>query len=223
MPIISVVMPVYNAERYLAVTIESILNQTYSDFELIAVNDGSEDNSAQILETYQQRDKRLRVHHQPQNMGIGAARTMGCQLAKGEYIAQMDSDDVSLPNRLARQVEYLQAHPEIGGCGTWIQYINRDNVLTNRKWQPATEPTVLRWSLLFGMQIAHPTWMMRRDLAQELGFYRSLTAEDYDLVIRVSHVAQIANVPKFSYIIVFGTKVIPTSMLNLMPQYPQER
>lgn len=196
MPLVSVVMPVYNAERHLSAAVESILSQTLTDFELIAVDDGATDSSGAILEGFRQRDRRVRVHHQPRNMGVAVARTTGCQLANGEFIAQMDSDDISLPRRLECQVEFFRTNPNIEGCGTWIEYIDREGQKTGRVWRPPADASGMRWAVLFGMPVAHPTWMMQRTLAERLDYYRNINVEDYDLVMRASRIADLGNVPE---------------------------
>src|SRR5437867_4937360 len=109
-PKVSVVMPAYNAAAYLDESIGSILSQTFRDFEFIIVNDGSSDDTNSILDRYQKSHKRIRVYHQ-ENQGMIAARNRGCRVAWGQYIARMDADDVSFPNRLERQMEYIEKHP----------------------------------------------------------------------------------------------------------------
>lgn len=195
-PLVSVIMPVYNGERYLREAMESILNQTFTDFEFIIVNDGSTDGTAAILKCYQQKDKRVHVCHQ-ENRGIVSSLNRGCRLAKGKYIARMDADDVSLVTRFAKQVEYMEAHPEVGVLGTWIEYIDK-NGAPHGVWHMPTSPAVIGWSLLFGTCLAHPSVMMRQDIIKQIGFYHpeALHVEDYDLWARASVVTQIANLPE---------------------------
>src|SRR4030042_1971241 len=102
-------MSVYNGEKYLKEAVESILNQTFRDFEFIIINDGSTDGTGAILASYQQKDARIRIYNQ-ENQGLIASLNRGCQLARGEYIARMDADDISLPQRLQRQLDYMEAH-----------------------------------------------------------------------------------------------------------------
>ena len=124
MPIVSVVMPVYNGEKYLAAAIESILAQTFTDFEFIIVDDCSLDSSAAIVRAYMKQDARIHFFQLEKNQGQAVARNRGIRAARGDYIAAMDSDDISLPERLGRQVEYLQAHPEIGAVGVGTQVVD---------------------------------------------------------------------------------------------------
>ena len=195
-PLISVVMSVYNGEKYIPGAIQSILNQTFSDFEFIIINDGSTDSTSTILHRSEQVDGRIRVYHQ-ENRGLIASLNRGCRLARGKYIARMDADDLSLPERLARQVHYMKAHPAIGVLGTWIEYIDESGTSVG-DWPMSTVPALIAWSLCFGTCLAHPSVIMRRDVVERLGFYRpdALHAEDYDLWARASVVTQIANIPE---------------------------
>src|SRR6476661_6105481 len=122
-PPVSVLMPVYNAGRYVAEAVESILGQTYADFEFLIVDDGSTDRSRAILERYAARDPRIRLVSRP-NTGYAAALNELLGLARGELVARMDADDVALPERLLRQVNYLRAHPEVVCVGTAVHLID---------------------------------------------------------------------------------------------------
>lgn len=189
-------MPVYNAEKYLKEAIESILNQTFRDFEFIIINDGSADGTADIIARYQQMDNRIRVYSQ-ENKGIAASRNRGCQLARGEYIAVMDADDVSLPERLAKQTSYMETHPDIGVLGTWTVNIDENGKPMHEMCLP-TAPGVLGWHLLFENCIANSSVMMRLDTIARLGFYctGAVHAEDYELWTRAIDVTGIANLPE---------------------------
>ncbi|TXJ00169.1 MAG: glycosyltransferase family 2 protein [Neisseriales bacterium] len=120
-PIISVVMPVYNAEKYITEAVESILNQTYSDFEFIIIDDCSTDSSYQILQKYAEKDKRIRIFRNDTNRKQAYTKNFAIKLAKGKFIAFMDADDISLPARFTKQVTFMESHPDIGVCGTWIK------------------------------------------------------------------------------------------------------
>jgi glycosyltransferase involved in cell wall biosynthesis len=195
-PTISVVMPAYNAAPFLDEAVTSILNQTFRDFEFIIVNDGSTDDTASILAKYQRSDNRINVYHQ-ENQGTFAARNRGCRLARGKYLATMDADDVSFPDRLAKQIEYIERHPEIGILGTWICKIDKNGSLGG-KWCPPTNARMLQWTLFFGVCVAAPTVLMRREVMEKLNFYRRVTTgvEDVDLWLRASCVTGFGNVPE---------------------------
>src|SRR5512139_3706130 len=180
-PTISVVMPVYNAAPYLAESIGSILNQTFRDFEFIIVNDGSSDDSASILHKYKKSDSRIRVYHQ-ENQGTAAARNHGCRLARGEYIATMDADDFSLPQRFDKQLNYIKTHPQIGILGTWVYRMNQYGSMRGT-WCPPINAKILKWTLFFGVCVAAPSVLMRREVIEKVNFYGNVTpgVEDVDL------------------------------------------
>jgi len=196
-PVISVVMSVYNGEEYLESCLNSILNQTYSDFEFIIINDGSTDNTAKILDQYAKLDSRVSVHHEKENLKLVRSINKGCRLAKGEYIARMDADDICNSERFAIQVRYLDNHPEISVVGSWVQNIdNLGNALDI--WKVPTDPAIIAWTLQFECCLAQPAIMMRRELLKSLDYYSvsALQCEDYDLWCRASAVTQLANIPE---------------------------
>lgn len=196
MPLVSVVMPVYNAEKYLESAIESILKQTFQNFEFIIINDGSTDGSEIILKKYGQIDARIRLCRS-KHQGISPSLNMGCNLAQGKYIVRMDADDISFPERIAKEVEYMDAHPEIGILGTAEELIDKDGKVIGKKYFPAL-PGFIKWSIILGgWCISHPTVMMRRDVVEPLHFYRDeiFSGQDYDLWSRAIFVTQITNIP----------------------------
>lgn len=195
-PAISVVMAVYNSAAVVAEAVDSVLNQTFRNFEFIIIDDGSTDSSGDILRQYAQRDARIRLYAQ-ENCGLIASLNRGCRLAQGRYIARMDADDISLPPRFEKQFRFLEEHLEIGVLGTWIQDIDeRGRPII--EWPVPADPIVVRWFLFFGNCIAHPSVMMRRDLMERLGYYRpdAIHVEDYDLWIRAAEVTGLANLPE---------------------------
>ncbi len=193
---ISVVMPVYNSDGVVAEAVESILNQTFRDFEFIIVDDGSRDATPQILRRYASRDNRIKLYTQ-ENCGLIATLNRYCRIAVGKYIARMDADDISLPTRFEKQFRFLERNPEIGVLGTWIQDLDEKRAPII-EWPVPADPVVVRWFLLFGNCIAHPSVMMRRDLMERLGYYRpdAIHVEDYDLWIRALEVTRLANLPE---------------------------
>jgi glycosyltransferase involved in cell wall biosynthesis len=195
-PKVSVVMSAYNAAAYLDEAIVSILNQTFRDFEFIVINNGSSDDTSSILDKYQKRDGRIRVYYQKQN-GLVPALNRGCRLARGQYIAMMDADDVSFPSRLARQLEYLERHPQIGVLGTGICKMDKYGSVTET-WCPPTSPKMAKWTLFFGVCVAGPSVLMRREILEKLDFFRTdlSYAEDVDLWLRASSITEFSNVPE---------------------------
>jgi glycosyltransferase involved in cell wall biosynthesis len=189
-------MSVLNGEKYLDEAIASVLEQSFRNFEFIIIDDGSTDDTHGILQRYAKIDKRICVHRQ-KNLGLIASLNKGCRLAQGKYIARMDADDISLPDRLARQVNYMEAHSEIGVLGTWVEYIDESGK-TYGQWRMYTQPGLVGWSLIFGTCLAHPTVIMRSDVLESLDYYRlkALHVEDYDLWTRASFSTRIANLPE---------------------------
>lgn len=195
-PVVSVVMPVYNRKEYTPLALESILKQTFTDFEFLIVDDGSVDGSAEIVADYEKRDSRIKVYRHQQNRGLVEALNTGCRNAQGRYIAIMHSDDISLPQRLEKQVEYMETHPSIALLGTGIQYIDGAGNTSSKEIYPST-PGFARWNLFFYNSLAHPTVMMRRALIEPLGFYQHSApgVEDFDLWIRATRVHDVVSLP----------------------------
>jgi glycosyltransferase involved in cell wall biosynthesis len=192
-PVISVVLPVYNTEKFIAQAIQSILNQTFSDFELIIIDDGSTDGTLKILTEFKNQDKRI-VLLSRQNRGIAETLNEGIHVALGSWIAIMNADDIALPNRFERQLEWIgQTNADI--CGSWVQFFGTSNsrILTHPQSNEA-----IRMGLLFGCVFAQPSVMMKTALVRKLQYDRAWkVAEDYDLWERATHHGwQMANVPE---------------------------
>ncbi len=189
-PQLSVVMPVFNVERHLRQSLDSICAQTFSNFELIAINDGSLDASQSILLNYAHLDHRIRLVHWPKNRGIVAALNHGIDLAQADLIARMDGDDLSHPQRLEQQVDYLERHPEIGVLGTLVDFLHGEldgrgfdqfvtwanSVVTEREIEDHR---------FVETPLVHPTVMFRKSLVKQYGGYRDGEfPEDYELWLR---------------------------------------
>ena len=194
MPKISVVMPAYNAEKYIGAAIDSILSQSFTDFEFLILNDCSTDSTEQIIKSYT--DPRIVYLKNEKNMGVAATLNRGLEAAHCEYIARMDADDISMPERFAHQVAFLDAHPGIWVLGTHVQYFSTegDGPLVCYMGSPAQ----LRIDLLFASALAHPSVMLRRQPILDLGGYDSRFdgLEDYELWCRVAEKAELAVLPK---------------------------
>jgi glycosyltransferase involved in cell wall biosynthesis len=195
-PRVSVVIPVYNGEAYLAEAITSVLGQTLEELELVAVDDGSQDGSRAILERYAREDDRIRVVANERNLGASAAMNRGWRLARSPYIARMDADDVALPGRLSRQVEFLDAHPSVAAVGGGAITIDSGG----RRLSTVRFPTshrAIRSTLLRHNCISHSSVTMRRAVLAAVGGYRfGCDAEDYDLWLRLSEHFELAAVPE---------------------------
>ena len=190
-PLVSVVMPVFNSAAYLQEAIDSMSRQTLRDFELIAIDDGSTDKSLDILQRCI--DLRLTIVRNDQNLGIPRSLNRGLSLATGVYVARMDADDISMPERFARQVAYLDAHPEIGLLGARVKYLGQWAGLSDDRLLSAEACAAY---LLFATPVAHPTVMMRRSVLSKhnLSYDESFqSAQDYELWTRFSQVSGITN------------------------------
>jgi glycosyltransferase involved in cell wall biosynthesis len=197
MPTVSALMPVYNAEPYLAEAVESILGQTFADFEFLIVNDGSTDRSGAILERYAARDRRIRLTSRP-NTGYTVALNQLLDLASGEFVARMDADDVALPQRLARQVDYLRAHPDVVCVGSAVHMIDAAGRFL-RNGHPGMDHEAIQQRALAGdCPLNHPSVMMRRAAVEAVGGYHAEfePAEDLDLWLRLGEVGRLVNLPE---------------------------
>ncbi|MFU6373810.1 glycosyltransferase family 2 protein [Metapseudomonas otitidis] len=180
-PLISVILPVYNAAKYLRTAIQSILDQTLSDFELIVINDGSTDSSGSIIKEFAELDPRVRVVER-ENRGLVYSLNQGLELSRGTWIARMDADDVSMPERFQLQVERLiETRSDV--CGTWIRLFGAS---ANHVVKYAQSHEAVSMELLFTCPFAHPSVMMRADLVKALKYDADWeTCEDYELWRRV--------------------------------------
>jgi glycosyltransferase involved in cell wall biosynthesis len=199
-PVISVVMPTWNGERFLRPAIESILNQTFGDFELILIDDGSTDSTPRILADYKDKDKdgRLVVLTNERNVGIAAATNRGLAAARGEYIALQDHDDISLPHRFQTQVDFLRANQDIAVVGSAATLIDEDGANQGDFYQPCEE-LELKWELLWSCPVHCTTVMMKRTAIIEVGAYDEdpalRFAEAWDPLARIAMRYRIVNLP----------------------------
>jgi glycosyltransferase involved in cell wall biosynthesis len=190
-------MPVFNCESWLPQALESIGIQSFPDFELIVVDDGSTDRSCRVVEDAARSDSRIRLVHQAR-LGISAALNRAVALARGLVIARMDGDDVAAPDRLQMQMDFLGSHPDIAAAGSWARVIGHRNEVIG-DLQPETLPSRLREILPKQNPFVHSSMMIRGDVLRSLGGYRPALdgAEDYDLWLRISERAELANLPEF--------------------------
>ena len=196
-PSVSIVVPVYNAQRYLPAAMKSVLAQALADWELIAVNDGSTDRSLRILKWFAAKDARIRVVD-CENRGIEKSLNEGIALARGQFIARMDADDIVMPNRLGLQLKFMQEHPEVVVLGgSYLLIDDQGRELTVRT--PPIDDDALQRQLLAGQNpICHSLVMMRRDAVQKAGgyLYDLPAAEDLDLWLRLGEMGRIACLPE---------------------------
>ena len=194
MPKVSVVMPAYNAEKYIGESIKSILNQTFIDFEFIIINDGSRDRTKEIILSYS--NDRIVYLENEINSGIVVTLNKGLEYATGEYIARMDADDIAVAERLEKQIEFMEENKDVGVLGTGICIFGEDVQEQARVF--TTNPEQLKAELIFNSCIAHPTVMMRSNILKNNGLSYDLEyagAEDYNLWWKIAKVSRIATIP----------------------------
>lgn len=193
-PLVSVLMPVYNGEKYLAEAVESILSQTFADFEFLIINDASRDRTVEIIESYG--DPRIRLVHNETNLKLIATLNKGIELARGKYIARMDADDISLPNRLERQIKFLEANPSIAVCGCWVDMIGEDQ---GKVWKFPVEPDEIKARLLFENCISHPGATVRKSILEHPPIRYNPAyphVEDWEFWCHISMNHRIYNIPE---------------------------
>jgi glycosyltransferase involved in cell wall biosynthesis len=194
-PLVTVLMPVYNAEKHLDEAIMSIRKQTYDLFEFLIINDGSIDQSEEIILAHQAEDNRIRYVKNQKNLQLIATLNKGFHLATGEYIARMDADDIALPNRLLRQVETMERNRDVGICGSWINVFGiKDEIIR----YPETNEEILA-AMFFYNPFSHPSVMLRKSEIERLQLnYNSayLQAEDYQLWFQCFNKTGLYNIPE---------------------------
>jgi glycosyltransferase involved in cell wall biosynthesis len=194
-PAISVLVPVRDAGRFLGPALDSILAQTFADFEMIVIDDGSRDDSGKVLAAFAARDPRIRVYTQ-ENQGIVATLNRALKLAGAPLVARMDADDLSRPDRFAKQIAYLRQHPEVAVVSGAMDVIDESGKHLHTAVFP-TEPEVIAGELLDRCCVCHPAIMARTAMVRSVGGYRRSAqfAEDYDLWLRIAEVGRIGNLP----------------------------
>lgn len=193
-PHVTVLMSVYNSEKYLREAIDSILAQTFNHFEFLIVNDCSSDSSFELMKSYN--DSRIRIIKNPTNIGLTRSLNIGISNAKGEYIVRMDADDISCHNRLELLVQYMDNNPDVGICGSWAETIEK----SPRKLTPDCSPENIRTELFFHNIIIHPSVIIRKSVLEgnHLEYNEKLLfAQDYDLWVKCSKYTKITNIPEF--------------------------
>lgn len=207
-PLVSVLFPVYNGAPFLAEAIDSILDQTEKDFELIIINDGSTDESSIIVRSYT--DSRIRFYEQ-NNSGLAATLNRALGLAQGRFLARQDQDDISHPLRFERQVQFLETHANCGMVGTWAKIIGGDADKSRYHRHP-TDNGTLQFDLLFNNPFVHSSVMLRSSVFDAVGGYctdkNRQPPEDYELWSRVARRFEVANIPEVLLIY----REVPTSM-----------
>lgn len=194
-PRVSVVMPVYNGEKYLREAVDSILMQTFTDYELIIIDDNSTDRTADILRAHP--DERIKLIKNDQNCGISLTLNRGISTAQGEYIARMDCDDICSPERFMAQVQFLDENPSIDIVGSWLEIIDQNSKPTEKMWKYIRPAMGLRWVTFFNIPVAHPAVMVRRRIFDFFAAQYDVSeepAEDYGLWTRINLKIRFSNI-----------------------------
>jgi glycosyltransferase involved in cell wall biosynthesis len=195
-PRVSVLLPVYNCPAYVGAAIESILNQTFEDFELLIIDDGSTDDTPQVLSRYN--DIRIR-HIRQENRGLVDTLNLGISLSQGQYIARQDADDISYPSRFEKQVAFFESHPECNLLGTWAQIYEGEKP-SERFHRHPIEDGEIKYNLLFNNPFVHSSVMFRKSVFLQVESYTTDPAfklvEDYELWSRISRIGMVANLPE---------------------------
>lgn len=197
-PLVTVLMSVYNGERFLKEAIESILTQTFTDFEFLIINDGSKDNSVKIIESYD--DPRIRLINNEKNLKLIASLNKGVSLSRGRYIARMDCDDISMPERLEKEVNFLENNHDYGLVGTWYTVIDGESKDQFNRSYPSSND-LIKLFLSLNCPLAHGSIMGRTELFKQnsYGSKEYPAVEDYELWLRMSRTTKIYNIPEYLF------------------------
>jgi glycosyltransferase involved in cell wall biosynthesis len=193
-PKVTVLLPSYNGEKFISEALKSISDQTFSDLEILVINDGSIDGTLDILN--KAKEPRLRIINNEKNLGLVASLNIGIDNALGEYIARMDQDDIALPERLEKQVKFMDSHNDVAACGTWVKTFGKIDGFINKT---LTDPEDIKANLLFYTSMAHPTVMIRKSVLSEFNLKYNPNdeyCEDYGLWSELAASKKLANLPE---------------------------
>ena len=191
---VTVVMPVYNGAKFLSEAIESVINQTFIDWEMLVINEfGSNDGSAEIVKKFAVKDGRIKLIQNKSRAGLAESLNKGIRMARGEYIARLDADDISLPARFQMQVDYMDNNPDVGVCGTWQEHFGDETWIH----APPVDDELCKAYLLFWCHMCHSTVMLRRNqfLNNDFFYNPDSLVEDFELWNRISSLVKFANIP----------------------------
>jgi len=198
MPQVNIILPAYNAEKFIGAALDSLLNQTFEDFEIFVINDASLDNTAAICQAYADSDPRIRLIHNPGNKGVTKTLNRGLELATAPLVARMDADDIAMPNRLERQVAYMSENPDVGVVSSWIRPTTSEGKIYTHFGNTPSDDDYLDWAFLFKNPIAHPAVMFRTELVRSVGGYgqEETLVEDYELWSKLHQKTKIHIIPE---------------------------
>ncbi|MFA5792117.1 MAG: glycosyltransferase [Candidatus Paceibacterota bacterium] len=211
--LVSVIMTTYNAERFIDEAIQSILNQTLKNYELIIIDDCSKDNTWNIIEGYSKKDNRIRALRHEHNLGSCETLNEGKKMSRGDYIAVMDNDDWSYPDRIEKQASFLDVHPDVGLVGGAMEIMDENGVIKAMREYNLTDD-VIRKKIFRYSPFSHPLIMYRRSVLEKVGFSNCTfaPADDYELYFRMGKISKFANLPDT----LLKYRALSTSMTNRM-------
>lgn len=217
-PRISVILSVYNGGKYIKEAVESILNQTFKDFEFIIIDDGSTDTTASVLDSF--KDPRIIRLVNKNNIGLVQSLNKGLHVASGEFVARMDADDMSVSDRFEKQIDFLEKHPDVGVLGTAMQQVDAKGKILSVFQSPEKHDDIL-YRMLFDTALAHATVMMRKDVVMQAGGYdpKFIHVEDTELWSRLILKTKFANLPEALYI----RRLHKNSIMNAHSQFQTEQ
>jgi glycosyltransferase involved in cell wall biosynthesis len=199
-PVVSIVMPTHNRADYIGAAIASVLEQTYADWELVIVDDGSTDDTREVVAQFLPRDPRIRYVQEEENRGIALSRNNGVARSRGRYIAMLDSDDAwGSPDKLALQVAALDADPQLDIVGTWLEYIDEKGERTGARLSHPTDDASIRAIQIHRNCFAQSSVMFRKDAFERAGGYdpHFVVADDHDLWLRMGRSRRFATLPRY--------------------------
>jgi len=192
-PLVSVVMPAYNAEKYLSEAVESILNQTFKDFEFIIIDDGSSDGTWEIIQEYAKKDGRIIPVKNEKNLNVSQTRNKGIDISCGKYIVWADSDDISLPNRIEKQLDFMESNKEVGLCGSFMEFFGDSEKDSVRKY--SDKDVILRKLIFRQNPVAQPACIMRADILKKSSGYPNLSlSEDLYVFFKMGEISRFSNI-----------------------------
>ncbi len=196
-PKVTILMSVYNGEKFLKETLESILSQTFSNFEFIIIDDASTDKTASILKEYTKKDNRIRIIKNKKNIGLTRSLNKGIKSSQGKYIARIDAGDIALPVRIEKQIKFMKDNKEIGLLGTNYFEVNKKGKIIREISLPTNNKNIKK-ELIKKNPFAHPTVLIRKLVLNKTGLYdeKLKLSQDYELWFRISQVSNLANLPE---------------------------
>ncbi len=216
-PKVSIIMPAYNAAEYIFEAINSMLNQTFTNFELLVIDDNSRDKTVSIVNSFN--DSRIRIILNLENKGISYSLNRGISESAGEYIARMDADDISMPSRLERQIGFLEENRDIGICGTWAVTFGNSTF----KIMPECEPELILFCMMLDNRFVHPSVIIRKSVLYRFRLrYSNVPAEDYDLFSKLVFCTKVANIPEFLLKYRTHANQLTSTKAKLISEHAQE-